>query len=1224
MKKILAIILVICIGIIPVYASDENPLYMEIDFDSVTDNDLGLFETFYDSTVKLGNGASGKGLSLSNDKSDLAVARLKFDTAADNVLSLRQKLCFYDGKEAQIRVMSEGKTLFTVSFSNRQIKAMSSSGLVKLSGYVERTWYNVEIIANLKASSYEVMVNGIKIGSTLTYTAKGSADSVQYSAAGKGAKILLDDILVSSGEVLTGVKLPASGGGASIDGSTSTDDTGEAYYSSRKPYLDSYIAPDEEYVPGVYTKGEKVTFSTETEDFPASNLTDGDDTTRWQAAPPLEPVDNGKSLRLLKPEIGNTTLATQYNFKACKGIVTVEQDILVTDVSDEKALPYIYSSNGNTAVSLIQSGGVFKLAGGGGTVYRDVSADTWYRIKIVINTESQTYDTYVNGELCLQEASFRERCEDVTMLRYHMSTRTTGGFYLDNIKISYNSPLQSFEEIVMKEDFEGFEAGTTKPTGWSIGKATGGQIDIDYYEAPSLYTFTQFCNIDLVRESEVEGVYLKIPDGVSLKYTVDVDRSEGTVYETVQDKTDKFYSGEQILSFSPARASNVRITIYDAIDAMGNTTFAQVSEYRVILKRRTPVDNLAFYADVAVSGESSKKYDKLGINDNIIAEFGAIGDWHSGDESEKWVEYTWDEPQKISRIIIHDTAKYETWTKAGVLNFSDGSEIQVTDIKNTGYPTDIIFDEKTVTSVRFTITDYEGTAGLSEMQVFAPGGNPEDIEYVEPDLRVEIDKDYQSRWVCINDVDNDGELEYISARIYDNPLFSGNHDCASIAVQKADGTNLWTWGDPSKGSKAPGSDIPCQVHDIDNDGQLEVFAATSEYLYVFNGATGEIKKRYPMPMSEYNPGSWASDTIAFADISGIGYPSDIIVKTRYTEAWAYTKDWNPIWYTCMPDGLKVGHYPQPIDIDNDGHDEVIVGYACIDEDGSVMWSMKESDYPGFISRGHKDSLEVINFVLTGDTTGDLIINQKDLDLLDKHISGEITLSGNQFTAADTTGDGKIDAEDRELLTQKLAGTLKSFPNKGIPKEDMRFCMSPCGGGSNMIMIDGNGDRVWALDDAVHYETVEKANLGIDDNPYQIVTGDNAMGQPASQLMYVSLDGEVLNVTNSFIRNRQFNIINWTGEGGLDYIFMPTDNVLIDGEFKVKVKPLCPVRGYDSTSMKSYQTGSQKFTCDMDGDGTTDIGTITNEGGTIVLYFWYNKNGAKVADAVGRGFNISQY
>lgn len=1227
MKKFLSVILALLIGIVPVgvMAEESDAVFIEMDFDSQSQQDLNSFEPFYNTKMEFVNGLSGKGLAISNPD-DLSLTRLNFGKATSGILSIRQAVCIRNSKEAQIRVMAEGKSLFALIFNNKQIKAMGKNGYVKIRGYEENTWYNVELVINTSACNYEVRINGIKAGGTLNYSVKDKPDSVQYSAAGSSSKMVIDDILVTSGEIITGVPTTAGSGTTSLPNAGGEDDEEyirEAYYSSREERLDYYKFPDEEYIPGIHSVGE-VGASTQTEEFPATNAIDGDDSTRWQAAPPEKPIDNGKSMRLLKPEIGNGTLAMQYTFTPCKGTVTIEQDVMVTDVSYEKALPYIYSSSGKTSVSLIQSGGVFKCAGGGGTVLRDVAADRWYSIKMVMNFDSQSYDVYVDGKLCLAGQSFREECEDATRLRYHVNQRQTGGLYLDNLKISYSSPLQSFEEIVTQEDFESYAEGTEKLPGWGIGKASGGKIDIGTYIAPSLYTFPQSIFINLVRESEVEGVSLKIPDGVSLKYTVDVDRSGGTVYKTVQDKTDKFYSGEQTLSFAPVHATHVRITIFDAIDAMGNTTYAQIAEYKVILKRRTPVDNLAFSADVAVSGENSVKYDKRGINDNIIAEFGKIGEWQSGNESEKWVELSWSEPQTINRIILHDSAKYEDWTKAGVLTFSDGSSINVTGIKNTGYPCDITFEPKTVTSVRFTITDYEGGAALSEFQVFAPGGKPEDIEYVEPIITFYADPLYQSRWVNINDVDNDGEVEFISARIYDDPLFGGNHECASIAVQEADGTILWTWGEPERGAKAMGSDIPCQVHDIDNDGQEEVVAATHDYLYIFNGRNGEVEKRYPMPSSKYEAGSWASDTIIFADISGKGYASDIMVKTRYTEVWAYTYDWELLWYTCMPAGMKVGHYPQPIDIDNDAKDEVIVGFSCIDDNGDIMWSMKEKEYGGFLSRGHKDSLDVINFVLTGDTTGDHIINQKDIDLVNKHIAGEITLSGNQFTAGDTTGDGVINDEDKILIEERISGVIKPFPNKGIPKKDERYFISPCGGASNLIMFDGNGDRVWALDDAVHYETVEKANLGLDDNPFQLVSGDNAISGPNAQLMYLSLDGEILNIANSYVRNRQFNPINWTGEGGIDYIFMPTDNVLVDGHFKTRVKPLCPVRGYDSTSMKSYQTGSKKFTCDVDGDGTTDIGTICNENGTIAVYLWPNHNGAKVADGIGRGYNISQY
>ena len=64
--------------------------------------------------------------------------------------------------------------------------------------------------------------------------------------------------------------------------------------------------------------------------------------------------------------------------------------------------------------------------------------------------------------------------------------------------------------------------------------------------------------------------------------------------------------------------------------------------------------------------------------------------------------------------------------------------------------------------------------------------------------------------------------------------------------------------------------------------------------------------------------------------------------------------------------------------------------------------------------------------------------KKDLDLLNKHIAGEIVLEGNDFIAGDTTGDGVINAADKALLEERISGVIKPFPNKGIPKKDQRL------------------------------------------------------------------------------------------------------------------------------------------------------------------------------------------
>ena len=1211
-RKCMAILMILCFSIVPV-AEGSEPLRIHLDFNQAAEQQLGNFATYYGTKLEAVSTYDGKGACISGGEDSISVARLEFGETTQTVLNVSQTIYAQSNKETQIRIMSGSVAVAVLSLLPSQIKALGKNGWIRLRAVTQDTWYRLQISLDFVAKRYEVSVDGIKLGGSISCLADAnSADSVQYSIVGDtGRRLYIDDISVVEGKAAVEV----------TGGSDASVTSKNAYYGTYKARFDSYVPPEENVVEREWVTGDAKASST-AEGYSTDSLIDGDSTTKWQAAPAVSPVDNGKSLNFNKIGATDGTQLARYRFSPVKGTVILEQDILASDVTNEKALPYMFASDGTSIVApLMIIGGNFQMAGTS-VVYRDISADTWYHIKIVMRTQTQSYDVYVNDALWCQDIDFRAPCTDIAMLQYHMGSSSMGSFCVDNIKLSYKSPLESFENIILEEDFESVSEESDTLDGWQLSHSTSGQICVKSFGKLSEYKFTQYVNLDVGRESEFEGAYIEIPDGVSIKYTVDTSRKNG-VYVKTLERNDKFYSGVQTLDFSPVRAQHLRITIYDAIDAMGNTVHAQLSEVKIIMKHRTPVDNLAFYADVAVSGEMNVTLDKRGINDNIIAEFGRIGDWQSGKEQDKWVELSWYEPQTVNKIILHDSASMTEWTKSGIVSFDDGSSVEIKDIRNSGYPCAVEFETKTIKKLRFTITDFEGGGGLSELQVYAPGGMPDDIEYVEPDKRIVMNKDYYGRWICVNDVDGDGELEYLSARVYNDPL-SDNHSCASICVQKEDGTVLWTWGEPTIGTHAVGSDLPMQVYDLDNDGDLEVLTCSKTELYILDAKTGKEIRRHKLPQSEKYPKNWSSDTIIIADISGKGYPSDIMVKTRYTDVWAYTSDWEPIWHVCYPDGMKVGHYPQPIDADNDGHDEVIVGYVCVDDDGSYYWSMKEEQYPGLISRGHKDSLEIINFVLTGDATGDMIINKKDLDLLNKHISREIILKGNQFTAADTTGDGKIDEEDKKLLEQKLAGNLLAFPNKGIPKEEQRFCISPCGGGSNIIMIDGNGNRVWSLDDATHYETVEKANLGLDEHPYQIIVTNINVSNGVAPIEIVDLDGNILGSRYSYMRNRQLNPINWLGEGKEDFIFMPTDNIVIDGEFNVRVKPLAPYRGYDTMGMKSYQTGDKKYTCDMDGDGTTDIASITHEDDTIIVYIYYNKNGAKVADAPGRGHNISQY
>lgn len=1206
MRKIISLLLtvVLCVGLCPVEASDFSMISMN--FNDKAKHETQSFTALYGSEVSYGTSYDGNSAKLSNPTGNTAKAVLEFSEASGGMLKLEQAVYTNKFNAAYVKLLSGNTAVAAISFSQGEIKALGESGWFRLRSYTQGTWYGAEISYNLSAKTYEVKIDGIKLGGVISARQTGTAaNAVEYSVC--GGDLQIDDILIYDGQSASAVAV-----------SEGNSEVRRAYYEKYKARYDWYEVPTENIIPGELVTG-AVTASSTADGFDVKNVVDGDNGTKWQAAPALQPIDNGKSLMLNHPSATEGTQLASYSFTPVKGVVVIEEDILGGDVSSEKAIPYVFSSSGNYVSSMLLNAGTIMVAASTKKL-QDISSKTWYHLKIEIDTAKQTYNVYIDNVLRFADVAFRAKCDDVAKIQFHMSGGNTGVLCVDNLKVYTKSPLGEFQEMILDEDFESYAIGSV-PSGWNANHSDSGEVSVQEYGVQSEYEFSQSVVMTNGREGEFEGAYVVFPEGIYAKYTLDISRKNNS-FVTVLDKTDQFYGGEQTNYYSPVRAKDLRITITDAIDSSGNPVHAQIAEMKIILKHKAPIENVAFTANITVSGSAGATYDGRGINDNIVAEFGAIGEWRSGNEEEKWAELTWETPQTIDRIVIYDSAKLEDHTKSGIFTFDDGSRIEVTDIANTGMPKTIDFDAKTVSKLRFTVTDYEGAANLSEIQVLQVGEKPEMPIYLEPDEVIRLVPEYWGRWCAINDLDNDGELEYICARVVD--LTGDNHYCGSICAQKKDGTILWTWGDPTKASAKVGSDVPCQVYDIDNDGYLEVLACDRTTLYIFNGLTGEVKKKYPLPNSEEYPKDLACDTIIIADISGKGYATDIIVKNRYRDVWAYTSSWEPIWHVCMPGDKKVGHYPQPIDIDNDGHDELIVGYACVDEDGSLVFDMKKEQYPGRLEDGHKDSLEIVNFVLVGDVNCDMFINQKDLDLLQQSLAGKTALTGNHLLSADCDGNGVVDENDKKLLEQKLAGELKSFPNKGIPKEEQRFCMTPCGGGSNIIMFDGNGDRVWSLDDATHYETVEKGNFRISDDPFQIVITNTTPTQGNQPFEIVDLKGNVIRSRYGYMRNRELNVINWTGEGGLDYILLPTDNIVIDGDFNVKLKPLMPFRGYDTMGMKSYQSGAKNYTCDMDGDGTTDIVIQADETDSTYIYVYYNKNGAKVADGTGRGYNISQY
>lgn len=205
------------------------------------------------------------------------------------------------------------------------------------------------------------------------------------------------------------------------------------------------------------------------------------------------------------------------------------------------------------------------------------------------------------------------------------------------------------------------------------------------------------------------------------------------------------------------------------------------------------------------------------------------------------------------------------------------------------------------------------------------------------------DVDYHGQWLVAGDLDGDGKAEILSARHHEQSV-------TTVLVSKLDGRKLWTWGKPGSGYQGLWSDVPVQIYDIDGDGKQEVWLSSEKSIIVLRGTDGREVRRFPLP-----DGLSVADCITFADLRGLGRARDIIVKDRYQHIWAYTDDWKLLWQWKPKRGMT-SHHPTPVDINEDGHDEVLVGYTMLSATGKELWTAKSLIN---MYKGHVDSSKIV-------------------------------------------------------------------------------------------------------------------------------------------------------------------------------------------------------------------------------------------------------------------------
>jgi outer membrane protein assembly factor BamB len=220
------------------------------------------------------------------------------------------------------------------------------------------------------------------------------------------------------------------------------------------------------------------------------------------------------------------------------------------------------------------------------------------------------------------------------------------------------------------------------------------------------------------------------------------------------------------------------------------------------------------------------------------------------------------------------------------------------------------------------------------------------VPLIQPWKIVHLDPDYGGQWVLAADLNKDGTVDILSCENFNK---DDVHYTTTAIAQNLDGSVLWRWGNPNIGQKSWSYDVACQIHDWNGDGKYEIVLCTKGFLVELEGATGRELRRIPIPDE-------ATDCLVFCNLSGGAYPSDVLVKDRYHQISAYNREGKLLWTVRDPGGYRTAHQPRPIDIDGDGRDEIMAGYAMLNSDGSIRWVYKSKQVDQ--AKGHLDCARV--------------------------------------------------------------------------------------------------------------------------------------------------------------------------------------------------------------------------------------------------------------------------
>ncbi|WP_373229848.1 pectate lyase [Cohnella sp.] len=169
----------------------------------------------------------------------------------------------------------------------------------------------------------------------------------------------------------------------------------------------------------------------------------------------------------------STNVIMSTSIEPLAGQVTVEMDFMMQAYVSSTKVIRLKGSGGTPIILETKSNSVtYRHADNTYEPIAAVTANEWIRLKMIADTDTDTADIYVNGELKIDGAPFYSPSNTVDFMESFTPNSSTGSHYLDNIVIAgypegYVPPV-----VVVESDFNN-EAIGELPVGYSASEAGG-------------------------------------------------------------------------------------------------------------------------------------------------------------------------------------------------------------------------------------------------------------------------------------------------------------------------------------------------------------------------------------------------------------------------------------------------------------------------------------------------------------------------------------------------------------------------------------------------------------------------------------------------------------------------------------------------------------------------------------------------------------------------------